>query len=177
MTVSGMGSIVALQRRSMLAMMADDTVERDVAELLVTGGLDVDRSGETKYEPARNPVGAERLAALLAKKIAPLRPSALVVWDDPDDIVLAHLVGLHLNLRWIRCYEQADFVRVVGAVMPGDRLVFVADAVREDTPLNNIRLAIELTGARLTGVAVFLGTVAALRATAQPLAFVSLIQR
>lgn len=137
--------------------MSNGTFE-DVRRLLAQGGLAPGEPDETRYDPTLDPEGATRLAGWLAERTKLLHPAAVVIWEEPEDMILAHLVAQQLDIHWIRCFEQDGFVTVSGAIRSGDHVVFLTDALREQTPLEAIRRAIELRGAKVVGTCVLLST-------------------
>lgn len=138
--------------------MSGGSASGDAPRLLVRGGLAIADGEVTKYDPTLDPEGATRLAGWLADRARPLEPSVVAVWEEPEDMILAHLVALHLGLHWIRCSERDGYVAISGAIGPADSVVFVTDALRSQMPLEAVRRAIELRGARLVGTCVFLAT-------------------
>lgn len=130
----------------------------EVAQLMRQGGLSISDPENTKYDPSLDPGGAERLASRLADLARALEPSALVIWKNPEDILLAHLVGLALDVHWIAGSEEDGFVAVSGRIVPGSSVVFLTDAVREETPLIALRNAMALHGVALAGTCVLVGT-------------------
>jgi len=133
------------------------TVE-EVARVIGRGGLAASDPENTKYDPSIDPDGAERLAARLADEARDLEPSAVVIWKEPEDILLAHLVALALDVHWIACSDEDGFVAVSGKIIPGGSVVFLTDAVREGTPLIALRNAMALHGVALAGTCVLVGT-------------------
>ena len=49
--------------------------------------------GPAKYNGLADPSGAEDLARALAERLRSLDISAVVVWEDPEDVVLGHVPG------------------------------------------------------------------------------------
>lgn len=123
---------------------------RERIRLARQGGLDPNLVDRSKYDPSADPQGADRIARLLAEAIRPLRPATLVIWEDFEDIVLAHMVARVLDIRWVRCARNARRIEVTGAVEPDSATVLITDALRDRLPLNAISKAIALRGGKLT---------------------------
>ena len=138
--------------------MLDPSFPLRASRLLAQGGLVLGKAETTKYDPTRDPEGAAWLAARLASELRHLHPSIVAIWTDPEDIILAHLLALELDLRWVQLVEDRGSLSARGKLSLADSVVFVTDALRGHTPLEAIRGAIESHGARLVGTCVFLAT-------------------
>jgi orotate phosphoribosyltransferase len=139
----------------------------DVWGSLRTGGLQViesDGEGErrptiSKYDPLLDPRGAETLAHALATEAQALGPTRVLLWqDDVTDLVLGHIVTLNLGLTWIRAVEADGLVDLLGELSPGDRVLLLADAFRDPGVVRALITTVEVRGAEVRGIAVFVET-------------------
>lgn len=93
---------------------------------LVARGLESSRSG---YTALADPQGAERLAVELAHRCEGHRPSCLLVWQRPHDLVLAHGMARVLGTPVVRAYDSEGLVGIEGAFSGnGGRVLLVGDA-------------------------------------------------
>jgi hypothetical protein len=115
-------------------------------------------------EPFNDPSGIASAGRTLAGKLAALRPDVLVVWDGPDDSVLAHVVAFELGLRWVRAYDEGGFVGHVGDLMPGARAIVMADAFDDNQRIRALQALVVQHGAFVIGAAALVRTEALSRA-------------
>jgi hypothetical protein len=127
------------------------TRERAV-DLLRRGGLNVLDPDNTRFEPTLDPPSAEWLVSqMLALRSSP-GIDKVVCWDEPEDLVLAHIVAGQLGIRWVLATGGQGEAAIVGTVSIGDRLALVTDAVRGNLPVDLIRNEISGRGAEFVGV-------------------------
>lgn len=139
----------------------------DVWGSLRAGGLqltvsDDDRDQRTtlsKYDPLLDPRGAETLARALAAQAQALGPTRVLLWqEDVTDLVLGHIVTRNLGLTWLRALEADGLVNLMGEISPGDRILLLADAFRNEGVVRALLTTVRVRGAQVAGIAVFVET-------------------
>lgn len=112
-------------------------MEADQARALIARGGGNEEDGGVaepaiaKYNGMADPAGAEELGRELAARLRQLGPTAVVVWEDAEDVVLGHVVGRELGLPVVRAYDADGLVGTNGRLPEGPRIALVADAVRD----------------------------------------------
>ena len=90
-------------------------------------------------------------------------PPVVLIWERPEDVALAHVVGRELGLPVVRAYDADGLVGHGPGIEPGSRLLLVADAIRDGYVVRAAHaLAGQLRG-RLVGTAVLIDTPALAR--------------
>ena len=105
--------------------------EARLTELLERGGSAPGSGRPAKYNGMADPAAAEELAGELARRLRAATPSAVVVWEDPEDVVLGHVVGRELGLPVVRAYDADGLVGHTAGLPAAPRIALVADAVRD----------------------------------------------
>jgi hypothetical protein len=72
-----------------------------------------------------------------------------VAWDEPEDLVLAHLLGLALGLTWIRCSTDGTDLSLSRLPHQGSRVGLVSDYLRPSIPVALIGAALGRAGGSL----------------------------
>lgn len=124
------------------------------------GGTGEDAPGgrPPKYNGLADPAGAEELGGLLAGRLRDVAPTAVVVWEDPEDVVLGHVVGRELGVPVVRAYD-ADGLVGHSAGLPGSpRVALVADAIRDPRAILAARALCDREGGSLAATGVLVGT-------------------
>jgi hypothetical protein len=117
--------------------------------------------GETlKFDPFTDPAATERLGRALAARIEALHPDLVCVWEEPEDMVLGHVVSLALGTRWVRCVNADGLVGLVGSVPRGARCVIVTDVVRAVEPVVAMAHLMRLHGGEVIAVGALVGSAA-----------------
>lgn len=113
-----------------------------VRNLLGRGGLIVPEPEEgsltltlPRYNGLQHPDGAEQLGSELASSLREFDATALLIWEGPQDLVLAYVVARELGVHAIRSYDRDGLVGFEGDFLPEGRVVLVADAFREAEPI------------------------------------------
>lgn len=134
--------------------------EDRVLELLgrAGGGLSAAGGRLPKYDGLADPAGAEELARELAEQVRPLAPSAIVVWEDPEDVVLGHVVGRELGLPVVRAYDADGLVGHSAGLPATPRIALVADAIRDPRVVMAARAMADRAGGQLIATAVLVAT-------------------
>jgi adenine/guanine phosphoribosyltransferase-like PRPP-binding protein len=132
--------------------------EHQAWELLRRGGTEQQDGSATKYNGLADPAGAEELAGRLAGLVRDLEPTVILVWEDPEDVLLGHVVGRELSLPVVRAYNAEGLVGHSAGMPDHPQVVRVADAVRDATVVRAARALAEQQGGALAGVAVLLET-------------------
>jgi len=139
--------------------------ERRTWELLARGGVERREGGTTKYNGLADPAGAEELARALASLVRELMPTAILVWEDPEDVLIGHVVGRELAVPVVRAFNAEGLVGHSAGLPARPRTVLVGDAVRDPTVVRAVRALTEKRGGALAGTVVIVET-AELRAAA-----------
>jgi adenine/guanine phosphoribosyltransferase-like PRPP-binding protein len=134
------------------------TDERRAWELLRQGGAERREAGATKYNGLVDPPGAEELAQRLAALVRDLAPTAIVIWHDPEDVLLGHVVGRELSVPVIRARDAEGLVGHSAGLPDEPRVVLIGDAVRDSTVVRAVRALIEQRGGSLAATAVLVET-------------------
>jgi hypothetical protein len=117
----------------------------DVAALLASGGVPavyldpgaVDAASENAvdwgsgYNGMLDPRATETLGRMVAEAIAPFRPTSVLVWDNPPDLVLAHVVARELSATVVRAFDADGLLHFSGAFPEGARAALLADVFRD----------------------------------------------
>ena len=137
----------------------DDT---RTAELIERGGGGVSADGPwggpPKYNGLADPAGAEDLARALAERLRALDITAVVVWEDPEDVVLGHVIGRELGLPVVRAYDADGLIGHSSGLPEHPRVALVTDAVRDQRVVLAARALAERDGGRLVATAVLVTT-------------------
>ncbi|MFJ4651906.1 hypothetical protein ACIP5Y_11600 [Nocardia sp. NPDC088792] len=117
-----------------------------------------------RYQPSRDPAGAEELGRALARALrdAAADPDAaadtVLVWDDSDDLVLAHVVARELGATVMRALEIEGLVLPLGEHGPPGAVVLLADAFRTRAALRALHALAAREGGRVTAIAALIAT-------------------
>lgn len=95
------------------------------AAALRTLGVASDTYGPT-INTGRSPRYVEVLGHALAESLRPSSPETLVVWNTPDEAVLAHAVALQLGVSVRRASEVEGILTLDEPIAPGTRVALVA---------------------------------------------------
>jgi adenine/guanine phosphoribosyltransferase-like PRPP-binding protein len=150
--------------------------DRDVAALLDAGGMATADGTPAKYNALADPAGAEDLARRLAEQARNLNPTVVVVWEDPEDIVLGHVVARELGVRAVRAWNADGLVGQSSPLHAGDRALLVLDAVRDPRAVRAVQAVVDRDGGTLVGTAVLQSTEALADPTSDPGTIISLSQ-
>lgn len=144
--------------------------DHDIRELLIAGSVPAqdlaavpsDQVGS--YCSLFDSAGAERLGRALADALSPHEPTLVVVWEDIENTVLAHIVARELGVNALRVVDASGILDFDGSFGTDDRAVVVADAFRGDFPINAMRALIEQQGGRVVAFGALMTTPALLAA-------------
>lgn len=132
--------------------------EARLTELLERGGSATGSGRPAKYNGMADPAAAEELAGELARRLRAATPSAVVVWEDPEDVVLGHVVGRELGLPVVRAYDADGLVGHTAGLPAAPRIALVADAVRDPRVVLAARALADREGGSLVATGVLMGT-------------------
>jgi adenine/guanine phosphoribosyltransferase-like PRPP-binding protein len=148
-------------------MTAANAVDARTWSLLGRGGSATDPKvaiRPPKYSGLADPDGAEELGRELATRIRELAPAAIVIWEEPEDVVLGHVVGRELGVPVVRAFDADGLVGHSAGLPDAPQVVLVSDAIRDGRVVRAAQALAEQQGGRLIGTAVLIET-AALRET------------
>lgn len=134
------------------------TDEERTWELLRRGGAERREAGATKYNGLADPAGAEELAQRLAALVRGLAPTAILIWQDPEDVLLGYVVGRELSVPVIRAYDEEGLVGHSAGLPDEPRVVLIGDAVRDSTVVRAVRALTQQRGGSLAATAVLVET-------------------
>lgn len=95
------------------------------ASALDTLGVASDTYGPT-VNTGRSPRYVDVLGRALAEAVRPFRPETLVVWNTPDEAVLANAVALHLGVTVRRASEVEGILTLDEPIASGMRVALAA---------------------------------------------------
>jgi hypothetical protein len=161
---------------------ADDLDAPGIWRLLAHGGLARPASRQAsreanaprivqipKYNGLADPGGAEQLGRWLARRAQNFGPSVVLLWEDPQDIVLGHVVARELGAVSVRSYNADGLVDLADPLPRGSRVLLLIDAFREPGLVRAMRAIAERHGASVVAIAVLVDT-DALAAAGEPTA-------
>lgn len=111
-----------------------------------------------KYSGLIHPSGAERLGHLLADAVGDLSPSLVLVWEEPEDVVLGFFVALDLDVQLKRVLNTEGLAEYEGELPAGSRAILVADAFRDAYPLLAVSGLLERQEATLVAAVALVDT-------------------
>ncbi len=111
-----------------------------------------------KYNGLVDPPGAEDLGRRLAEQARALAPTVVLLWEDPEDVVLGHIVARELGVPAARGYNADGLVGLVGSLPAAGRVLLLADAFRDPTAVRALRALVHQQGGEVAGTAVLLDT-------------------
>jgi len=112
-----------------------------------------------KFDPFGDPSAADLLGRELARRLRGLNANVVCVWEEPEDMVLGHVLGLAMGVGWTRCVNADGLVALIGSMPAAPRCVIVADAVRATEPIAAIRNLVHVHGGEVVAIAVLLSTI------------------
>lgn len=77
----------------------------------------------------------------------------ILIWDDPESAVLAHVIGLARGVRVLRATEVQGLVEAVDGPSQGARVLLLAPAFRTDGAWRALATIVETAGAAVAAVA------------------------
>lgn len=99
------------------------------------------------------PAAVEIVGSALAEQLKAKDATAVVVRDDIDDAVLAHVVGRELGVDIIRVYEEEGLLTLAPEPAPGTRAVLLANHWDAPARLQALRLLLAHHQTSLVAVA------------------------
>ncbi len=126
---------------------------------LAKGVFDVSRLGvhpspTTKYNGMLDPTGVEHVGRALAAKARTLNPNVVIIWEDIEDIPLAHVVARELSVAVIRAFDDDGLVDFTGTFPERTRALILTDLVRPGSALHAIEGLVIQRGGEVVGLAV-----------------------
>ncbi|TMR20733.1 hypothetical protein ETD86_17770 [Nonomuraea turkmeniaca] len=113
-----------------------------------------------QYSGLVDPSGVERLGCALARLAASTGADTVLVWEPPEDLVLAHVVARELGATVARACETAGIVHMMDALPAGARVLLLGDAFRRPAVLKGMTTVTRHHGAHVVGAAVLIETAA-----------------
>jgi len=106
-----------------------------------------------------DPVAVEARAAALAALLREFRPSTVLTWETPENVVLGHVVARELGAVSLRCFDDDGLIDVDGVLAENGHVALVVVALDR---VERLRAMIALTEqkGRTVGAVGFLSTLA-----------------
>lgn len=82
------------------------------------------------YNGMLNPPATETLGSAVARAVAQYRPTTVLVWENPPDLMLAHVVARELSAAVVRAFDVDGLIEFTGTFPDSARAVLLADAFR-----------------------------------------------
>lgn len=111
-----------------------------------------------KYNGLADPVGADTLGRTLAERARHLGVDTVLIWEEPQDIVLGQVVGRELGVPIVRSFNMDGLVGHSAPLARGDRVLLLADAFRDPATVRAMAALVEQQGAAVVGTAVLVET-------------------
>jgi len=127
-------------------------------ELLAAGGVLRDVDAPAPYRPLVVPAAADELVGQLASAVRGADAKLVLVWDDLDQVVLGQWLAAQLGVPVARAYDADGLVAIREETPLGERVLLVADAVRDPRTLAAMRGIVEQQGSTVAGIAVLVAT-------------------
>jgi|GEM_PF-3627077 len=120
------------------------------------------------YNGLLDPRGAEALGVALAGKLRESGATAVMVWEELEDLLLGFVVARELGCTLVRAYNDAGLVGDSPELPAGSKSVLVADQFVDEGAVRAVRALVENRGGSLLslGVLVDRGVVAGLPSVA-----------
>jgi len=126
---------------------------------LRTGEADLGRSNKVdRLDSVHDPSAVEQLGVALADRLRDCRPNRVVVWDDPENAVLGHIVARELGTTVIRAMDAQGGIDYDGTLQDGDRIVVVAVAYRHEAPLGAMLALVTRRAGSVANIAALIDT-------------------
>lgn len=144
--------------------MKDETEDRERRELpldvlLSRVGLVVSGLGDTGvFDPFRDPIVTDQIGQDLAHRMRGLDPNVVCVWEEPADMILAHVVARELGLGWVRCVNSDGLAAIIGPLPRSPRAALVSSVALGIQTIRAIQNLLAVHGGGLVGVGVLVGT-------------------
>jgi adenine/guanine phosphoribosyltransferase-like PRPP-binding protein len=100
-----------------------------------------------------DPAATEVVGQWIAGEVRPYEPDCVVVWDEPQAVVLAYVVARELGCAAVRAVEAEGLVELVDAPSPARSAVLVADEFAAENSLAALAGLAERHGLRVVAVA------------------------
>lgn len=153
------GSAISIFERTGSQEVPELVQESDRGALLAKGGFDISRVGMSgqatmKYNGMLDPAGAEELVRALAQGARHLNPNLVIIWEEVEDVVLAHILARELSVNVVRAFDDDGLVGFMGSFPQGARALLVTDLVRSESPLRAVEELVSQQGGQMVGLAV-----------------------
>lgn len=127
-------------------------------QLLEAGGVARDGDAPAPYRPLVAPAAADELVGQLASAVRGAEAMVVLVWDDLDQVVLGQWLAAQLSLSVARAYDADGLVAIREEMPLAERVLVVADAIRDPRTLAAMRGIVEQQGSTVAGIAVLVNT-------------------
>lgn len=134
----------------------------ELASLLAAGGVaaaPVKTTDEAsnrrlpKYNGMLDPAGADTLGRELAEVLVAYRPTTVLIWEDPTDLILAHVTSRELSATVVQAFDADGLVGFIGTFPPESKVVLLADVFREYRIVKALALLVEQQGGTVVATA------------------------
>jgi hypothetical protein len=131
-------------------MMSSELSSSEI-EGLLSRGISGNGAG---YVSIRDPHGAEQLAVELARRCQAQRPTCLLIWERPHDLILAHCVAREMGVTAVRAYDSDGLVGFEGDFpAAGGRVLLLADTFSSAESVRAMRAVAEQQGQEVVAAA------------------------
>lgn len=117
-----------MQHSELVALLAAGSIPATELEAAADDGS---VSQPPKYNGMLDPQGAETLGRVLAEALASYDPTRVLIWEDPPDLILAHVVARELSATVVRAFDADGLVAFTGDFSSNARAVLLADTFRD----------------------------------------------
>ncbi|MHB1612885.1 MAG: hypothetical protein ACYCXA_00435 [Actinomycetes bacterium] len=115
-------------------------------------------TSQVRIDTARDPQAVESVAVALAHRLKDVEAHVVVVWDDLDDCVLAHIVARELGCTTVRAFQEEGLL-FLDRELPGDGRVVVLSAVwNDDRRLHSLISLVQAQRGQIVAAAAVLGS-------------------
>lgn len=111
-----------------------------------------------KYNALADPEGAEALCRELAARLRGHHINVILIWEDPEDVALGHIVGRELNVPTVRAFNADGLVARVGDLPPSPSVLLLTDAFRDALHLRALAALVAQQGGEVAAMAALVDT-------------------
>ena len=137
--------------------MQNSTTLHLLASAMVSRDQPVELAGRPapllKYSGLADIRGVEVLGTALAEQLREHRPDRVLIWEEIEDIPLAHVVARELDGKVIRVVNADGLLDFDGDLGPHQRVAIVSDAFRSKRTVDALERMVEHAGSQVVALA------------------------